>query len=50
MIAKGSCTEVCALLYLALDIGYIDKKTFNDLYEKSDHISRLIGALRRSIK
>jgi len=39
-IAKGSCGEVHSMLYAAFDLGYIDKQTFTNLYEKTDCISR----------
>jgi four helix bundle protein len=50
LIAKGSCAEVKTQLYLALDIGYLDKSTFDRLYETSNQIARMIGGLRRTLK
>jgi four helix bundle protein len=44
-IAKGSVLEVQSLLYVALDIDYIDKKEFERLYELTDKVASLIGGL-----
>jgi four helix bundle protein len=42
-ISKAS--EVQSQLYIALDQNYIDKKTFDGLYEMLDHCSRQIANL-----
>ena len=42
-IAKGSAAEVQSQLYVALDQGYISQEKFNELYFKSDEVSRLIS-------
>lgn len=42
-IAKGSAAEVQSLLYVALDQNYITKIKFNEAYEQSDKIARLIS-------
>ncbi|MFH1244240.1 MAG: four helix bundle protein [bacterium] len=44
-IARGSCGEVRAQLYVALDQGMIDKINFELLYDKADYTSRLIAKL-----
>ncbi len=44
-IARGSCGEVRAQLYVGLDQEMIDKKTFDLLYDKADYTSRLIAKL-----
>ncbi len=51
-IAKGSCGEVRAQLYVALDQNYIDKEQFviikNKLVETNRMLSRLIKYLQQS--
>lgn len=42
-IAKGSCGEVRSMLYLSLDLGYINQAKFDILSEKADCISRKIA-------
>ncbi|MCE5198308.1 MAG: four helix bundle protein [Armatimonadota bacterium] len=49
-IAKGSAAEVKAQLYVALDLGYIDKCTFASTYESADKVSRMIGSLMNYLK
>jgi four helix bundle protein len=44
-ITKGSCGEVRSMLYLGLDLGYIDDKIFEDIYNKSEEISRMLSGL-----
>jgi four helix bundle protein len=51
-IAKGSCGEVRAQLYVALDQGYIVQDRFNELFNSfkklSSMLSSLIDYLKRS--
>jgi four helix bundle protein len=50
--AKGSCGEVRCQLYVALDEEYLTETEFEDLYQRSLEVSRLISGfmayLRRS--
>ena len=46
-IAKGSCAEARAQLYVALDCGYIDRSEFDTLYRELDETGRLIGGFMR---
>ena len=41
-IAKGSAMEVQSLLYVALDVGYVDQQTFERLYKLADETISLI--------
>ena len=41
-ISKGSCGEVRSQLYVALDEGYITQDEFQQLYEQSIQVSRLL--------
>ena len=47
LIARGSAGEVRSQLYAALDLDYIDRDTFDDLYRLADRISKATDALAR---
>jgi four helix bundle protein len=49
VIAKGSCAEVRAQLYVALDVGYLSKQQFEELYTLTEETGRIINGLRASI-
>ena len=40
-IAKGSIAETQSLLYVALDLNYIQQKEFDEFYKQTDKIARL---------
>ena len=42
-IAKASAGELRSHLYVARDLEYLSPESFDDLYEKLDHLSRMIG-------
>ena len=44
-IALGSVAETKSHLYLALDLGYLSDSNFNDLYQKTDELGRMIFGL-----
>lgn len=48
-IAKGSCAEVRSMLYIALDLRYLNKEQFSDLYSRSDEISKIISGLSKKL-
>ncbi|HEX8735385.1 MAG TPA: four helix bundle protein [Pyrinomonadaceae bacterium] len=49
-IAKGSCGEVRAQLYVALDQNYIDKTEFEKLSNKLLETSRLISGFMKYLQ
>lgn len=49
-IAKGSCGEVRAQLYIALDQNYLDNKMFSTIYEKLCETSRQIAGFMRYLQ
>jgi len=48
-LAKSSCAEIRAQLYLALDIGHLDQPSFDALAKQADEVARIIGGLRASL-
>jgi four helix bundle protein len=42
-ISRGSVMEVQSLLYVALDVGYVEKSEFDRLYQKAEETLSLIG-------
>ena len=49
-IAKASCAEVRSQLYVAHDVGYLHTGDFERLANMADETSRIIGALRASLR
>jgi four helix bundle protein len=49
VIAKGSCAEARAQLYVAFDVGYLTDEQFTGLMARCEECSRLIGALRATV-
>lgn len=49
-IAKGSCAELRSQLYVALDVAYLDRKTFAESLEATRELGRILGGLRRAIR
>ncbi|TVQ29806.1 MAG: four helix bundle protein [Phycisphaeraceae bacterium] len=48
-ISKASCAEVRSLLYVGLDVGYIDRTTFDSLMNATDEIGRMLTGFRRTL-
>lgn len=49
-VSRGSCYEVKSQLYLAKDIGYINKAEFQEIYELCDEVSRTIFGLIKHLE
>jgi four helix bundle protein len=49
-VAKGSCGEVRAQLYVALDQQYIDKREFDRLSGSAAQVSRLVAGLIKYLR
>jgi four helix bundle protein len=49
-MAKGSCAELRAQLYVALDVGYLSSEDFGCLLSQSEEVGRIIGGLRGSLE
>lgn len=48
-IAKGSCGEVRSMLYLAKELNTIDEEQFNEFYNLSVEISKLLSGLIKTL-
>ena len=46
-VAKGSCGEVRAQLYIAVDQGYLSQDSFEKLFNSANEIGRLISGLMK---
>ncbi len=49
-IAKGSCGEVRAQLYVALDQGYIPTEVFDRLLTNANEVGQLLSGFIRYLK
>src|SRR3989344_2512313 len=49
-IARGSCAEVRAQLYVALDAGYVERSTFNRLTDHAEAVSSMLYKFIESVK
>ena len=49
-VAKGSCGETRAQLYVALDQAYISTAEFETLFESATEVSQLISGLMRYLR
>jgi four helix bundle protein len=48
-VAKASCGEVRSQLYVALDVGYLGQREFEQLQEQAEEVARVIGGLRAAV-
>lgn len=48
-IAKGSCGEVRSMLYIASELGYINKEEFDAIYNLAVDISKLISGFIKKL-
>ena len=49
-IARRSVVEVQSLLYTALDIGYINKDIFEQIFAQAEKTKALIGGFKHSLQ
>jgi four helix bundle protein len=49
-IAKASCAEVYAQLYVALDQEYVDEKQFQEISSELEETGRIIGGLMKYLR
>ena len=49
-VAKASCAELRAQLYVALDVGYLNTETFDTLMRQATEFGQILGGLRASVE
>ncbi len=49
-IAKGSAGEVRSQLYVALDLGYITQEQFQDIYDDTLNVAKMLSGLIEYLK
>ena len=49
VVAKGSCTEVRSLLYVALDAGLVSKEDFHAAMGDAQELARILAGLRSAV-
>jgi four helix bundle protein len=47
--AKASCAEVRSQIYVAYDVGYLDRPEFARLLKQTEEVGRILGGLRVSV-
>jgi len=50
VVAKGSCAEVRAQLYVALDAEYVSKEQFEKIYVVAEETGRIVNGLRAAVE
>lgn len=50
VIAKSSCAEVRAQLYIALDAGSLTQLEFDQLMSQAQELARVVGGLRAAVE
>ena len=49
-ISKGSCAELRTQLYIAFDVGYLEKRAFESLMAHAIEVGNIIGGLRAAVE
>jgi four helix bundle protein len=49
-VAKGSCGELRAQVYVAHDAGHIERETFASLLGQAEEVGRIVGGLRAAVE
>jgi four helix bundle protein len=50
LIAKGSCAELRAQLYVACDVSHLSRETFDTLLAQADEVGRMLSGLRATVE
>ncbi len=49
-MSKASCAELRSQLYVAFDVGYLDKNQFERLMALAQEVARIVGGLRAAVE
>ena len=49
-IASGSASELDYQLQLVSDLGLVDKKTYDELFETLDHVRKMLTSLTKTVR
>ena len=49
-ISTGSCAELRTQLYIAFDVGYLEKQSFESLMTQAIEVGNIIGGLRAAVE
>jgi four helix bundle protein len=49
-MSKASCAELRSQLYVAFDVGYLDKNQFEGLMALAQEVGKIIGGLRAAVE
>jgi four helix bundle protein len=49
-MSKASCAELRSQLYVAFDVGYLDKNQFETLMALALEVARIVGGLRSAVE
>lgn len=50
IIAHGSAAEVQSAMYIALDQKYVNENEFNELYKKTEDVSKMLSRFSKYLK
>jgi four helix bundle protein len=48
-IARGSCSELRSMLDLAIDLGYLSAKEYEELMILAEDVAKLLGAFSKTV-
>ncbi len=49
-IARRSCSEIQSILYIAVDLAYIEKEEFNEFYEQAEKVRRMVTSFMKYLR
>jgi len=49
-IARRSCSEIQSILYIAVDLAYIEEEEFNEFYEQAEKVRRMVTSFMKYLR